>query len=226
MKTQKISEIINLELIREFIAKLKSDGLGTTGATVKTITADLYNVEGSTDDPKKVPDHENESWKNLLISLVPEITVDSKCYVTNGGEGSHDNFSLGGHMTKESNGGVINKTCYLMPLCYWHNNPARDGDKFEHTKTEMLELTGYMEGELNVTFELRLPSDQPFAVLFCHENEWKFKNITHSEADSLKERVFDHFSPTESIEYYVLIERKKIDTTTTTMHQVVTSNLP
>ncbi len=46
-----------------------------------------------------------------------------------------------------------------MPLCKWNNSTKRDCIAFKHTKSDVLELTGYMEGELLVTFMLRLPSD-------------------------------------------------------------------
>ncbi len=97
--------------------------------------------------------------------------IVGNCYVTNpGGEGSHPNFCVGGHMTIHADGGVVDNTCYLMPLCSWHNNTARDGVAFDHAETRMLQLTGYDPGELRVTFELRLPSNQPYAVLFYHDN--------------------------------------------------------
>ena len=44
---------------------------------------------------------------------------------------------------------------YLMPLCAWHNSKARDGKNFEHTKTKMLELGGFMEGQTPFTFNMR-----------------------------------------------------------------------
>ncbi|HEU4790829.1 MAG TPA: hypothetical protein VFS71_14175 [Flavobacterium sp.] len=216
-----MEEIKDLELIKAFVDTLQNYRVESTGAAVVTINANLYNVDGSTHDPKKVPGHEGDTWKKLL----KDNGIDHNCYVTNpNAEGVHPEFSVGGHMTTNSNGQVANGgTCYLMPECSWHNNKARDGVEYTHTETQMLKLTGYNLGELPVTFKLRLPSDQPFAVLYYDQNEWKFKNISRNEAEALKGNASYAASPLHSVEYYVLIERKRDEKTT---HHVLISKLP
>lgn len=225
--------IKNLLAIQAFVKTLKQSRLKSTGAEVVYFSEDLYNVDGSSNDPKKIPGHTGESWKALLISY----GINANCYVTNvGAEGSHPNFSVGGHMTTSSDGKVADGgICYLMPLCYWHNNKARDGVRFTHTATKMLKLSGYNLGELGVTFQLRLPSEAPFAVLYYDENEWKFKNISKEEANNLSKNVFETLSPSKKTPHYVLIERKKDATilersnksvSANVFYDVVTSNLP
>lgn len=217
-----MSEIKELEQIKSFVAKLSENTIQSTGATVVNYSSNLYNVKGSTNDPAKVPGHLGESWKDLLKSY----GIDHDCYVTNSpapGSSSHPNFSVGGHMTQNSNGSVSGGTCYLMPLCYWHNSTSRDGVSFTHTETKMLKLTGYMQGELGVTFALRMPSNDRFAVLYHQDNEWKFKNLADNQAKILNEDASSIFAKEESVEHYVVIERKQAENT---IHEVVSSKLP
>ena len=98
----------------------KAGMLLSTGAEVVDFSGDLFNVTGSTDDPAAVDDHQNRSWKQLLIHLAG-VDKDASCYVTNivpDSESSHPNFSVGGHMTTNSNGVMEEGDfCYLMPLC-------------------------------------------------------------------------------------------------------------
>lgn len=156
----------------------------STGAELVNFSAGLYNVTGSTDDPKRIPDHENAAWKALLIAY--GISDSSPCYVTNpGAEGSHPNFMVGGHMTTVQSGVVpVGGICYLMPLCKWHNSTSKDGTLFSHSETKMLKLTGYMQGELAATFALRLPSSDPYAMLYHDGIGWNHKNFaSKTEAD-------------------------------------------
>ncbi|MFC6663795.1 hypothetical protein [Deinococcus multiflagellatus] len=171
-----------------------------------TFTGDLYNVVGSTYDPKHVPGHLGESWKALLISM--GIAASSPCYVTNDPappDKSHPAFSVGGHMTVQSDGSVPNRTCFLMPLCSWHNSTSRDGIRFTHTLTQMLQLTGYMLGELAATFQLRLPSDAPYALLYYVESaqDWRFKDLYEHDVTAWAQTLADAGTP----DLHVLIER-------------------
>ncbi|MCL7986634.1 hypothetical protein M8998_01645 [Sphingobacterium sp. lm-10] len=217
-----MNEIKHLERIKTFLHELEAGRIQSTGATVVDFAGVLYNVDGSSDDPKRIPDHNGENWKPLLVAF----GIDHDCYVTNAVPApgaSHPAGWLGGHMTTNANGQVANGgTCYLMPLCSWHNSTSRNGVAFAHTETRMLELTGYNLGELPVTFALRLPSEMPFAVLFYENDEWKFKNISHNEAIKLKSSVHK-LSSIQPVEHYVLIERKWDDRTT---YHALASTLP
>jgi len=55
--------------------------------------------------------------------------------------------------------------CYLMPLCKWHNSTSRNRTPFEHTETSMLELSGYMQSDLAVTFLARMPGDAEYRLV-------------------------------------------------------------
>lgn len=216
-----MTKIKNLNQIKSFVELLNDNHIESTGAYVVNFVNDLYNVDGSGDDPKRIPGHNGENWKPLLQSY----GINNNCYVTNpNAEGSHPDFSVGGHMTPNANGQVDHGgVCYLMPLCWWHNSKSRDGVRFTHDQTQMLQLTGYQLGEMRVTFELRLPNEQPYAVLFYHENEWKFKNITQLQSENLEEKVFNEISPNQTIYHYVLISRNRDEKT---IHKVTISKLP
>lgn len=124
----------------------------STSAKPVDIFDDVFNVIGSSDDPKI-----GKSWKKLL----EKYEIYGPCYVTNqkpsSPETSHDKGTwLGGHMALTKDGHIeTGGISYLMPLCSWHNNPARNKKNFEHQKDRMLELSGYMEGQTAFTFNMR-----------------------------------------------------------------------
>jgi hypothetical protein len=167
--------------VRQFVDEYRDRTIESTGASLVSCDVALYNVAGSTRDPKRVPKHENEAWLQLLISY--GIDPGSNCYVTNpGAGGTHPDFSLGGHMIPNSQGYVpVDGTCFLMPICYWHNNPARDGVRFFHTETRMLKLTGYMEGETALTFAARFDSNRPFSFLLSVDDTWRLFDLFEEE---------------------------------------------
>lgn len=221
------TEIPGMQIVLDFIKRHQEHGVGSTGASVVTINSTLYNVDGSSYDPKRIPGHENESWKNLLIAY--GIAATSACYATtpNAPTGSsHADFSVGGHVTTNANGTPLpNRICYLMPLCSWHNNSARDGQAFAHTQNRMLQLTGYMQGELAATFQLRLPSKNPYAILYYSEKEecWKHKDLTEGEAMNLKADFIPKITSGGEANY-VLFER--VGHGADTLHHIREVNLP
>ena len=150
------------QALRDFASRYHGIGLFSTGATALDYDGVLYNVEGSTGDP----DIDGANWKKLLITK----GIDGDCYVTDplpDRDGtSHPGFNVGGHMTPNANGRVpLGGTCYLMPLCKWHNSTRRDGTAFAHEKTRMLKLSGYMEGDLAATFAAREIGDAPYRLV-------------------------------------------------------------
>lgn len=214
--------IPGLEQVRAFVELSRQHPLRSTGAQPESLSSDVYNVVGSTHDPKHVHDHENESWKQLLISF--GIPASSNCYVTNSPAtkgSSHPDFSVGGHVTTDAGGRVHGGVCYLMPMCSWHNNSARDGIRFTHTSVQMLKLTGYMTGELAATFQLRLPSTEPFAILYYSkvDQRWKFQNVAQNPQENW-EQLFDRGTAPE---VYVVVERLHDPQTT---HNVKFAQLP
>jgi hypothetical protein len=204
--------------IMNFVRSVGTIGVESTGATVVTFTSGLYNVSGSTNDPTHVPGNYGTAWKQLLINY----GINGGCYVTHPlptTKTSHPDFSVGGHMTTNQNGMVpTGGICYLMPLCYWHNSTSKNGILFNHANTKMLQLTGYMQGELALTFQVRLPSSEPFALLFSKDGAWNYRDISQSEAES-----FVSDPSVIGTDHYVLIERVRGERT---LHYIRNHNLP
>jgi len=150
------------QALRDFAIRYRDIRLFSTGASVVDYEGVLYNVEGSSDDP----DIDGANWKELLIRK----GIDGDCYVTDplpDRDGtSHPGFNVGGHMTPNADGHVPHGgICYLMPLCKWHNSTGRDGTPFVHEETRMLELSGYMEGDIAATFAARMPGDAAYRLV-------------------------------------------------------------
>lgn len=161
-----MSEPIAVQKLVEFAKRYTGIRLESTGAARVDYSGTLYNVDGSDGDPEI----DNLSWKGLLI----HYGINGPCYVTSplpGGQSTHPQFNVGGHMTPNSDGIVDDGgTCYLMPLCSWHNNKARDETAFHHDLTSMLQLSGYMEGDIAATFIARMPGDIPLRIVGAEGN--------------------------------------------------------
>lgn len=215
------SNNLELQKIMKFVERARENGIESTGATTVNYTGGLYNVDGSSGDPKKVPGYLGKSWKDLLIAK----GINGNCYVTNANPQpgtSHPGFDVGGHMTINASGEVLDQTCYLMPLCSWHNNKARDGVLFTHKNTAMLHLSGYNQAELAVTFMLRLPSNEPFAFLYDTGEGWTYEDLPDAHANNLTAEVLPRIGKGREV-HYVLIERVWTDRL---MHFVRDTHLP
>lgn len=198
-----VTKIPEMQSAIDFVKLYKDQGIESTGAQKVNFTGGLYNVKGSSYDPKKIPSHLGKSWKQLLISY----GINNNCYVTNSVGGVHPDFSVGGHMTINRNGSVPSSNiCYLMPLCSYHNHTSQDEIKFTHTKTEMLQLTGYMQGELAATFQIRLPSKEPYAILYYSEGDWSYKNLSEKPDMDLITDYIPNIKSEDDLAY-VLFER-------------------
>jgi hypothetical protein len=160
-RSTQMTEHIAAQALAEFFSRYSGIHIESTSATPVNFGGILYNVDGSTWDPKI----NGVTWKQLLINY----GINSNCYVTHplpGGGTSHPQFSVGGHMTVNQNGSVpTGGSCYLMPLCYWHNSTSNNGVPFQHANTIMLQLSGYMQGELAATFLARMPGDAPLRIV-------------------------------------------------------------
>jgi hypothetical protein len=198
--------ILGLEQVSRFVELARLEGMRSTGASVVNESAALYNVRGSSNDPKHDPKHPNDSWKGLLIKY--GINGNEPCYVTDSIQKTHPQFNVGGHMTKDTNG-VVNPnpggSCFLMPLCSYHNHFNQKG-AFSHTKTKMLLLTGYMKAELAATFMLRLPSEFPYAMLYWSDGQWDFINLNESDGDNFGSDVLSKLGMPMP-DHYVLVQR-------------------
>lgn len=174
--------------VRAFINKYAGVGLLSTGAQLVDYAGELYNVKGSTEDPKAVDGSRGATWKRLFNAYAD--FSDACCYVTSplpGGASSHPEFAVGGHMTPNSSGIVQSgAVTYLMPLCKWHNSTSRDGIAFSHSKTKMLKLTGFMEGDSAITFALRLENSYAYTFLFFDpsSDSWAFRELSSAEVST------------------------------------------
>ena len=161
--------------IANFIRLHQNAVLFSTRALVVNVFDEVYNVKGSTRDPKIG----SKSWKQLLIYH----GINDDCYVTNQSppsKSSHADFSVGGHVTINSDGTVeAGEDSYLMPLCSWHNSTHRDGKAFSHTKTQMLRLEGFMEGDTVTTFMARSSdiADTASRIIFETDEGWDVAGI-------------------------------------------------
>lgn len=208
-----MAEMTEREYLRWFTALHLDNELLSTGASKVEFSGILYNVTNSSKDPKKIPGYNsNSSWTTIFYG---ETGLENEeCYVTNQkppeGKGNHPAFEAGGHMTTTKSGVVeTGGITYIMPLCAWHNNPARNGKPFEHTKTTMVKLTGFMEGDTPLTFMMRLPSTEKYSVLFIdpETNKLDIKNMPDNEVlnQNLREKITSDKKP--DVENFVLFER-------------------
>jgi hypothetical protein len=201
-----------LEEVRRLVDMYGAIGLLSTGARIINVSDEVYNVSGSTHDPKHVPDFRGAAWKKLLVEMTG--LGDAECYVTNElpeGKSSHPDFSVGGHMTKQRSGEVrTGDITYLMPLCHWHNSPGRNGLPYEHDETLMLELKGFMQGDTPAAFAMRLPPDAPFSLLYFNRGAgmWDSKKLDGEEAARLAAQPSTEMDPTTSSRMFVVFEQK------------------
>lgn len=168
--------------IRAFVALNRGKVLHSTDALIVDYPGVLYNVTGSTEDPKAVENHKGLAWKALLNQH--SVFSGASCYVTdplpNTGS-SHAKFDVGGHMTPNPDGVVdVGADSYLMPLCKWHNSTSRDRKPFAHSKTKMLKLLGFMQGDSATTFGLRMRDTSTLLYLGPPSKDRAFKEIIDS----------------------------------------------
>lgn len=198
--------------IGSFINRYDGMTLLSTGAEVVDFTGALYNVTGSTKDPKAVDGHKGTSWKKLLNEF--EDFSEATCYVTDpmpDDTSNHPEFSVGGHMTPNSSGNVESgEVTYLMPLCKWHNSTARDGIAFNHDETRMLKLTGFMEGDSAITFALRHANEHIYTLLYRDQSStnWAYRELSSEEGHTMLQQSLMPMSARISSQDYALFERR------------------
>lgn len=204
-------ELTSDDIFNQWKDSLSGPLLQSTDSSVIPYNGILYNVSGSKDDPPKVKQCPRCSWRELLLTSIPSMK-DATCYVENSDspkDKSHYSEKgdfLGGHMTKIKNGHVENGgDTYLMPLCSWDNNTARNGEPFQVTNREILILRGYMQSELYVTFAARMPAvgENNFGLIYFDESEgiWRHEDISTERANKLSPKN------NEDPNKFVLIEK-------------------
>jgi hypothetical protein len=174
--------------LSQFTAKFAGLNIQSTSAAVVDYSGDLYNVNGSTPDPKI----DGKTWKRLLQFH----GISGACFADTPAAppgSSHPAFSVGGHVTPNASGDVpTGSSCYLMPLCYWHNGKGNDGKVFHHAQTRMLELFGYMQGEPAATYLARMGGAAPMSLVYVKQGGLSYRQIaapSASPADMLRQAV-------------------------------------
>lgn len=173
-----------LQQLVQFCATYNDMLLDSTSCEVVTFEGILYNVKGSSDDPRF-----GGSWKQLLM----KHGIGGSCYVSaplpKAGESHHPDFAVGGHMTPNPRGRVeTGGICYLMPLCHWHNSTARDGTPFQHQNTHMLMLHGYMKGEFFGSFISRLNDGSAGTLISLHGDSLVVTKLDDRQIGTLESR--------------------------------------
>lgn len=204
--------------LRSFLKEVGDLHVESTSAQLTNYAGVLYNVIGSTSDPKI----DGQAWKQLLIGY----GVNGNCYVTNSGaEGTHPAFSVGGHMTTNSDGSVVvGGTCYLMPLCYFHNGKGQNGVAFDHAQTSMLLLSGYMQSDLAATFVARMPDPAPYSLVYLSEKGIESQNVSKNAIADLTALSLPNANPGRLPDNHILFRREQLDDRT--VYVVERASLP
>lgn len=213
--------------LAQFVERFQSLRITSTAAAIVTFSGTLYNVEGSTADPKI----DGLKWKPLLITLSAGSTgckITQACYADTPaapGTSAHPGFDVGGHMTTNSNGTVATGgSCYLMPLCAWHNNPARDGTAFSHANTCMVQLSGYMQAEPFETFFARLDGAAPAAIVYVGEGGLESRSLNDPAQATVKALGLAAAGDGGLPESFVILQRVEEDGET--FYRIVDSRTP
>lgn len=188
--------------ISQFYDSIGEDGVFSTAAQVVYYPGPLYNVDGSSHDP-----HINGyTW----IGLLKHLNVTGNCYVVDAPHDTHPQFNVGGHMTPNSDGSVIiGGVCYLMPLCYWHNSTARNHVPFALTTHRIVQLSGYMQGELALTFIARMPTLQPYSIIYQEKGDWHTQPISQAQFDDKEAIQLAHCESAGLPEQYILLRKEE-----------------
>jgi len=195
----------DLKVLRGLVGQWEQVMPESTGANVVTYDGYVYNVIGSTNDPK-IGGH---TWKGVL----EHFGIGGGCYVDNPCapvSSTHPNFNFGGHVTPNPTGVVPNGgNCLLMPLCSWHSKIAQDGRAYSHTATIMLQLTGYYQGEFAVTFMARMANEQTFSLIYATNDGWETKNLSLAEGDRVMAEDWAEVPIEKTPDFYILLERQQ-----------------
>lgn len=223
-----MNEVQQLKMVIERVERQKGPPIiESTGATVVSSSPNpIYNVDGSSDDPKI----HGDSWKKLFVAVMAKAGAfyPNNCFVspTSPAHDSHPGFRLGGHMTQNQNGSATGGTCYLMPLCSWHNSKARDGVPFVPVQPTMVQLTGYLLAEPAALFAARLDGEAAHALVYGTElDEVDFRGL--DEAPELeREKLFENASVSgEDGKPDTYVHLRRIETEGRTAYEIVDRRL-
>ena len=207
-------------VLQDFVTRFGEQRLFSTQAKIVTYTDPLYNVIGSSGDPK-IPGY--PSWTYLLQQFGIGVGTNDHCYVDpQTPDHTHPAFLVGGHMTPNKDGSVPSTDiCYLMPLCKWHNGKGNNHVAFPHSLTQILELYGYMTSETAATFLARLSGQVPAALIFAEEQGLKFQTLSDEDFSRIKSgSVVDALGSGVADRHIVLRRREDRDGVYYTVDQV------
>lgn len=190
------------QAIANFVHAYKGQFIQSTSAVVVNYSGVVYNVEGSTGDPKI----NGASWKGLLQAN----GINGPCYVTAPAAGghTHDQFNVGGHMTLNADGSVlVGGSCLLMPLCSGHNSTSMNRTPFQHQATTMLQLNGYMQMDIALTFMARMDENIETSMIYKGvDQSWNLAGTKHA-AQNIKTLNLDAVGSSQAPEQYVTFHR-------------------
>ncbi len=193
------------DALKQFVEAYAGQRIDSTGySKVPNVALPIYNVIGSTTDPK-IPGF--PTWKDLLDH---NGFAGNKCFVTGAADRSHPGFDVGGHMTHQADGSVLKGICYLMPLCKLHNGKGFEKQPFKSlTSTTMLQLTGYKPKDVAATFLARLAGDAPVALVFRSGEGLDYRALNDARADT-REKLFEDVADSRGNDlpqHYVMLKR-------------------
>lgn len=220
-----------LQQLKELVARIEDRKgppiIESTGASVVTSSPNpIYNVDGSSDDPKI----HGDSWKKLFVAVMAKAGAyyPNTCFVspTSPAHDSHPGFRLGGHMTQNQNGSVNSGTCYLMPLCSWHNSKARDGIPFVPVQSTMVQLTGYLLAEPAALFEARLDGAAEHALVYGTElGEVDFRALDVEDDFGRRELIENASISEEDGKPDIFVRLRRVETDGRTAYEIVDSRV-
>lgn len=196
--------------LQEFVDRFEGQRLFSTSANVVNYTAALYNVIGSTSDPK-IPGY--PSWSYLLQQFGIGTGLNAHCYVDpQTADHSHPAFQVGGHMTPNYDGTVPpSGNCYLMPLCKWHNGKGNNHVAFSHSLTVILELHGYMTSEPAALFMARLSGQAPAALVFATDGGLDFQTLSDGDIERLEAKSVADALGAPAPDNHIVLRRREDD---------------
>lgn len=195
------------EALQNFLDEVGKGGVFSTAAAPVNYYGVLYNVIGSTHDPHIG----GYSWKGLL----QHYGINGNCYVVDPPQNTHPQFNVGGHMTQNQDGSVTGGTCYLMPLCYWHNSSGNNHVAFNLTYSGILQLNGYMTADTALTFMARLPSVHPYSLIYEEDGEWHMQALSEDQNNQGAEVQLAHREAVGMAERHILLRKELLDGRTT-----------
>lgn len=189
----------------------------TSAIMVKGVKNPLYNVSKSSNDPRPG----GTSWVDLFYITMDKAsgTYSKKCFVDpktvkNGPPntgGNHDDPEVGGHMTNNADNSVSHGTCFLMPLCKWHNHYKRNHLAYTPIQNTMVQLGGYMPGEPAALFAATLDAVAPYVIVHSEDGGFGYMPLADEPRGGPQVLLEREFEKTDNMHpaSYIALRRTK-----------------